>query len=267
MKAPYYLTSQITLERSLPHNLFVTVAYDINRGVKPNRTRDINAPLPETGIRPSPNEGQIVQLQGSGQSLQQHFKASMRQRFSIFNITANYMYFYGRTDQEVDARTGRDVALPTNSYDLQQEWGNPSNPRHTFSAGINSRLPLDVYLTTTLNARSGNFYNITTGRDDNKDGAINDRPAGVPKNSEVGPGFFDVGFNFSKAFELSRADGAQRGSSGGAGPQMNVFANLNNAFNKTHLGTPSGVMTSPFFRQSYNSSSPRTIEVGMRFQF
>ena len=152
----------------------------------------------------------------------------------------------------------------------QKDWGYPGNPHHTFNASLNSRLPLDVYLTTAINARSGQYYSITTGKDDNKDGVINDRPPGVPKNNQVGPHYFDVSFNFSKAFELNRAAGAtpQRGSNaGGAGPQMNVFANLNNAFNVTHLGTPSGVMTSPFFRRSFNASSPRTIEVGMRFQF
>jgi hypothetical protein len=129
---------------------------------------------------------------------------------------------------------------------------------------------LDVYLTTVIGGRSGQYYTITTGRDDNKDGVINDRPPGVKKNTEIGPGYFDVSFNFSKAFELSRSEGSlpQRATSaGGAGPQMNVFANLNNAFNMTHPGTPSGVMTSPFFRRSFNATSPRTIEVGMRFQF
>ena len=44
-----------------------------------------------------------------------------------------------------------------------------------------SRLPWDVYLTTTINAMSGQFYTVTTGKDDNKDGAINDRP---PRRSQ-----------------------------------------------------------------------------------
>ncbi len=268
IRSAYYLTSQITLERSLPNNMFVTVSYDINRGLRPVRTRDINAPLPETGIRPLPDQGQIVQLQGTGLSLQQHLKATMRQRFSIFNVTASYTYFHGNSDQEVDARRGREVALPANSYDLGQEWGNTGRPSHMFGASVNSRFPLDVYLTTAIHAISGTYYTITTGRDDNQDGAINDRPSGVPKNSEVGPHFFDVSFNISKAFELNRG-GAFPSASNAAGsaPQVNVFANLNNAFNMTHPGRPSGVMTSPFFMRSFNATSPRTIEVGMRFQF
>jgi hypothetical protein len=190
----------------------------------------------------------------------------MRQRFSVFNVTADYIYYYGVSDQEV-GRRGRIRALPTNSYDIRQDWGNQGNPRHTFNAGVNSRLPLDVYLTTMINARSGEFYNITTGQDDNKDGAINDRPPGVPKNSELGPNYFNVSFNFSKAFQLNSMAGSGRGPDSSSAPQINVFANLNNAFNMTHLGTPSGVMTSPFFRKSYSADAPRTIEVGMRFQF
>jgi hypothetical protein len=125
-------------------------------------------------------------------------------------------------------------------------------------------------LTTAISAKSGTFYNITTGKDDNKDGSINDRPPGVPKFTGLGPHYFDVSFNFSKAFELNHAGAAtpeRTVNSAGSGPQMNVFANLNNAFNMTHPGTPSGVMTSPFFGKSFSAASPRTIEVGMRFQF
>jgi hypothetical protein len=271
MRAPYYVPAQISFERSLPGNSFVTVAYDFVRGIKPNRTRDINAPLPETGIRPIPEEGQIVQLQDTGKSWYQHVKASVRQRFSIFNITANYTYLWGLSDQEADSR-GRDVALPSNSYNLHQDWGNPGNPHHTFNASVNSKMPMDVYLTTTIAAKSGTFYNVTTGKDDNKDGAISDRPPGLPKYSAVGPHFFNVSFNFSKAFELRGVSGARTQRRGpvptaAAGAQMNVFANLNNAFNMTHPGTPSGVMTSPFFGRSFNATSPREIEVGMRFQF
>ena len=262
-KAPYYWVSQLAVERSLPGNLFVTVAYDISRGLKLSRTRDINAPLPGTDVRPQPDLGQIAQFQASGGSLHQHFKTTLRQRFSIFNVVADYTYYHGVNDGSIRARRG-DIGLPANSYDLRQEWGNTANPRHIFNAGVNSRLPLDVYLTTVVEATGGRRYTITTGRDDNNDGSINDRPAGVLKNSEVGPHFFNVSFNFSKAFAFN--GGALQGGSG-SGPQLNVFANLNNAFNMTHLGTPSGVMTSRFFMRSFNATSPRTIEAGLRFQF
>jgi hypothetical protein len=254
----YYPIGQLSVERSLPNNLFVTLGYEGVRAIKPLRTRDINSPLPETGIRPNPNEGQVLQFQSSGLSTYHHLKASMRQRFSIFVVNANYRYMHGLSDQE--DRRGTNLYLPVDSYNLHNEWGNTVDPRHTFSASVNARLPLDVYLTTVIEARSGSFYTIRTGKDDNGNGVSNDRPPGVAKNSEVGPNYFDVGFNFSKAFDLNR-------SAASTGPQMNVFANLSNAFNMQHPGLPSGVVTSPFFMRSFNATSPRTIEVGMRFQF
>ncbi len=257
LRNSYFAVVQLQLEQSLANNLFVSVAYDRSRGIKAQRVRDLNAPFPKTGLRPFPNEGQIVQLEG-GLSTHQHFKATMRQRISVFNLTADYMYYHGLHDQP---STG--LSLPVDSRNVWKEWGRTNNPSHTFNASVNSRLPMDVYLTTVVGARSGTRYTITTGRDDNGDGVSNDRPPGIGKNTEVGPNYFDVSFNISKAIEFRR-DGS---SAAGTGPRMNVFANLSNAFNMTHLGRPSGVMTSPFFRRSFNATLPRQIEAGMRFQF
>jgi hypothetical protein len=264
-EAETYYPIQIGWERTLPRNLFVTVNYQRIRGIRLIRNRDINAPLPGSNIRPIPSEGQIALHEHNGQSTHHHIKASMRQRFSIFNVTANYEYYVGWNDQG----SGGFGGLSTNSYDRMQDWGYAGGERHNFSTNINSRLPLDVYLTTKIGAKSGQSYTITTGKDDNQDGVINDRPAGVGKNTVYGPHYFDVSFNFSKAVQLSRGGAATTPARGNtpSGPQMNVFANLNNAFNMTHRGTPSGVMTSPFFMKSFNATSPRQIEVGMRFQF
>jgi len=259
--APYPI-GQIGIERSLPHNLFVTLSYDYVRSIDAIRARDVNAPFPDgiIGSRPNPNEGQVYQFQSSGQSKNQHLKASMRQRFSIFVVTANYTYGYGKSDQE--DRRGVKYYLPIDNYNLHREWGNTVDPRHDFSASVNAKLPLDVYLTTVFKAQSGGFYTITTGKDDNKDGTSNDRPPGAVKNSEVGPSYFDISFNFSKAYEFKRRTGA-----GTTAPQMNVFANVNNSLNTQHPGLPSGVMTSPFFGKSYSATNPGTMQVGVKYQF
>jgi hypothetical protein len=265
LAAQYYIGSQISLEHSFPSNLFVSVSFDHNRGVHLPRLRNLNAPLPGTGEKPFPTEGQIIQFQSSGIGSHKNFRVSMRQRFSIFNITGKYSYYAGYNDNGIGGNTsGGSPGLPADSYNLRLDRGHPgANPKHTFDSSINSRLPLNVYLTTTISAKSGSMYNVTTGRDDNQDGITNDRPVGVPKFNAVGPGYFNVSFNFSKAFQLRRS----AGNGGGSGPQVNVFADLNNAFNMTHFGTPSGVMTSPFFGKPTNATSPREIEAGMRFQF
>jgi hypothetical protein len=122
------------------------------------------------------------------------FKLSMRQRFSIFNVNATYTLTRGYAD-------GNNNSPPSNSYRLRDDWGRAGlESEHAFSSSINSRLPIGVYLLTTLTARSGTMYNITTGVDNNKDGEFNDRPAGVPRNSETGPNYFVVGFNSPRPF-------------------------------------------------------------------
>ena len=102
---------------------------------------------------------------------------------------------------------------------------------------------------------------MLTGRDDNRDGNINDRPAGVPRNIAHAPRYFNVDFNISKAFFLDETGDA------GVRKNINVFANMINAFNRVHYGVPSGVMTSPNFGRSTSATQPRVVEVGLRFQF
>jgi hypothetical protein len=102
-------------------------------------------------------------------------------------------------------------------------------------------------------------YSITTGMDDNGDGVTNDRPPGMRRLSRIGPTYRRVSFNISKAFRIGRSKNSAS--------SLSVFANASNAVNTVKLGTPSGVMTSPFFGKSTSDSNPREIEIGMRIQF
>jgi hypothetical protein len=265
--APYNAITSVSFERTLPANLFLTISAEYNRGVKLLRSRNLNAPLPGTGLKPFPEEGHIYQLESTGKSEYKNVRVSMRQRFSIFNVTGAYTLASANGDVD------QPFVLPSNNYDLRADWGRTGFlQKHSFNTAINARLPLDVYLTTSITANSGSRYNVTTGKDDNGDGQTNDRPAGVARNSANGPRFFNVGFNLSKAFRLGGSSvpagsGRRSGDSGG-GAQMSVFLNANNALNMTNPGTPSGVMTSPFFGRSFSAASgPREIAAGLRFQF
>jgi hypothetical protein len=279
----YYFSSLISVEQSLPGNLFLTASYDYNRGTKMRRMRNINAPMPGTlsdenpdGVRPFPEEGDIVQLESSGLSIHKNFKVRLRQRFSIFNINASYSGNVGHSDGD-----GR--RLPADSYNLRGDWGRAGlRQTHRFNASVNSRLPWGVYLTTVLNYDSGSMYSITTGKDNNRDGEFTDRPAlatdltrpgviitdfgafdlnpepgqaVIARNSETGPHELTWGFNVSKAIPLAGRS------------QISVFANLSNAFNMTNLWSPSGTLTSSRFGISSAAASPRRIQAGMRYQF
>jgi hypothetical protein len=258
---PLYGNIAFAVERSLPRNLFVSASYDYQRGMRLLRSRDMNAPLPGTPAdangripRPDASQGQVWLLESAALSKWNAFRANMRQRFSIFNINVGYTYQLNTGDVSWDGP----FSNPSNSYDLLADWANV--PRHQLNGSVNSRLPLDVYLTTSFSMNNGNPYSITTGMDNNGDGVVNDRPAGTPRLSEIGPTSKNVSFNISKAFQV------RKGRNGSAS-NLNVFANMSNAFNIVNRGTPNGVLTSKFFGKSTSASNPREIEVGMRFQF
>jgi hypothetical protein len=249
--APYQVNSSVQVERSLPANLSVSTSLDYRRGYHLLRSRNLNAPLPGQTERPDPAEGNIWRLESTGVSSRTEFQVSMRQRLSRFTLNADYTYEVSSTD------TTGTFSAPTNNYDLRSDQARVTG--HQFSTRINSQLPLELYLTTNLSWSSGNPYTITTGFDENGDGVTNDRPPGVPRNSERGPYRHNVSFNISKAFPLGD------GRTGGA--NMSLYANMNNAFNRTNLGTPVSNLSSSRFGQYVSASNPREITAGMRFSF
>ena len=51
-------------------------------------------------------------------------------------------------------------------------------------------LPKGFRLQMTMNVSSGAPFNITTGQDNNGDGSVNDRPAGLGRNANLTPDFY-----------------------------------------------------------------------------
>jgi hypothetical protein len=255
--APYSVISSVSVERTFKNTLFLSGRYEFRKGVHLFRTRDLNAPL--LGLtRPDPSRGSVLNLESTASSRSQILTFNVRQRFSIFNANASYSYYAQYNDSDGFFSTAAD------NYNLRLDWGRSTTPIHQINGTVNAKLFLGVFLTGSVNANSGNLYNITTGDDDNHDSNINDRPPNTGRNSADGPRFVTFNFNISKAFFLRSS---ANGSAGASGPNVNLFANMNNAFNRTNYGTPSGVMSSEFFGKPYSARNAREVEVGLRFQF
>jgi hypothetical protein len=252
LAAPYSVNASFQIERSLPKNLFVTASYDYHKGSHILRSRNLNAPRPGETERPDPSEGNVWRLESTGISKFKAIRVAMRQRFSIFSLDASY-------SRELNGDIITNFGAPTDNFNLNVDYA--EYVRHYMNMSINSRLFWNVFLTTNISFSNGSPYTITTGYDDNGDGVTNDRPKGVPRYSGRGPRQSNVSFNLSKAFTLGGI------KIGGASPNVNLFANFNNAFNRTNLGTPVGVLSSPFLGKSISAYNPRQITVGMRFQF
>jgi hypothetical protein len=276
----------LSFERTFLNTLFFSVAYDRNREVHRARLRNLNAPMDitspiprscspgqskQTCVRPQLDRGNILSLEPSAGASDAALRLNFRGRFSIFIASANYTMTDNRLDNSPgpgfgngngQAGYGQD-GLNSDNYNLRADWSRGIVSRTTLNTTLNARMPVGIFLTGTMSKAGRRRYTILTGKDDNQDTTINDRPPGVGRNTGVAPGTLTFNFNISKAFFF----GSGNGGSNTTRTNINLFANMTNAFNHPNYAAPSGVMTSPNFGRSTSAGDPREIEIGMRFQF
>jgi hypothetical protein len=135
-------------------------------------------------------------------------------------------------------------------------------------------------------AQSGAAYNITTGRDDNNDGVINDRPAGVGRNSARGEGYWNlsnlritrqIGFGARAGATGGRPlNAAAQGPRGGGNPggfntdsrySVEFFINAQNPLNRVIPQAYSGNLLSLYYRQVTAVQSARRVNLGLSLRF
>jgi hypothetical protein len=172
------------LEKSLPRGIGLTFSWDGIRGVHLYRSRDINAPVPVSFVRPDPSSGSVYQLESTGTSRSNNFTVDFKQTLRSkgnLSVFANYTLGWNFNDTDGGFR------LPANNYDLRSEWGRaPADQRHRFVAGLNFRTLWGIGLNTSIQANSNRPYNITTGFDDNRDGDTKARPPGKASGRQAG---------------------------------------------------------------------------------
>src|SRR5262245_32715377 len=181
LRVPYTINFTGSVEHQFARGWVGSVTYIYARGLHQFRSRDINAPLPGTGLRPDPTQGGVFQIESSASSLYQGVMFSAQRRLGkLFQVFSNYTYSHTLSDSDGA------LSLPADNYNLRQEWGPAStNRRHFLFIGGSATLPYGFRLNPFLTASSGAPFNITTGLDNTGDGQINDRPAGVSRNSDL----------------------------------------------------------------------------------
>ncbi len=234
LQAPYIIQSAIGVERQLPFNSTVAVTFTNSHGLHQLVSRNINAPLPGTIIRPDPDLGQVQLFESSGlfnqNQLMVNLNTRMTRTLSVFAMYANN-----------HAKSNTDGAnfFPENQYDLRAEYGRSSlDIRRRFALGGSLMMKWGLRLSPFIIAHSGAPFNIFVGRDLNGDLIINDRPAFataaqvgqpnivqtpwgifnlapkpgdviIPRNYGEGAGYFAVNLRLSKTWGF----GPERGAS------------------------------------------------------
>lgn len=283
--APYTLNSAYTWEQDLVKGWKVSSSFDFTRSVHLVRTRNINAPYPGLPLPPAlgrdeidrmrpffPFVGNRLQFESSASAFSKNLNMRVFLPPSLklyrFGVTGMLQYTLGWFDDDASA---------VNQYDWTSEWGPSSGDiRHRLQGTANLTMPWQTRVDMLIAANSGRPYSITTGRDDNGDQSTNDRPAGLARNSERGPGAYNIDAQFSKQFTLRRTSAAPRLNSAlpqigpvaspapsGEGLRLNLILSVRNLLNNTQLRGYSGVLTSPLFGKPTGTAPGRNMTAGL----
>jgi hypothetical protein len=218
LQLPKVHQASIGIERQVTQNLTVQASYQMLRGR--NQLRSINANAPEIAgfdlngqpiwRRPNALVGNVAQFNSTGRSQSDRLEIRGTYRVPQRSIFMNVNYALGQVKNHADSAT----SLPANNLDPDAEWG-PSRQdvRHRIQGMVNVPLFYGVRTSVNFQAQSAAPYTITTGRDENRDGVVNDRPAGVGRNTERGAATWTMNLNITKQFAL----GGPRNGQGGGG--------------------------------------------------
>ena len=283
LEMPYVIQTSVGLETN-PWKLFrLTTNYQYQRGVHLLHGRNLNAPIPGFG-RPDSAVGNITNIESSAYQSSHRLMVGIGPAKFVQGLFWNLSYLFMRNTNEADSP----LSLPSNNFNLRADRGPAATDfRHLFSGFISKRLPAGFNISTIFQTSSALPYNITTGFDNNGDTVINDRPAGVGRNSARGRARWEIGSRLSwgidfgpdqqpvggpqiRMVRVGGGDGAAPPSLPGAATKkyrLEFYAQAFNLLNHANLGAFSGVQTSPFFGRATSAQPPRRMELGLRMNF
>jgi hypothetical protein len=254
-RIPYTLQYSIGVERQVTAKSTASAVYIGNRGIDVFRSIDANAPLDGSLIPPNPTLGQVRQIQSEGYLKGNALELTFRGKPSKY-FAGQIQYTLSRTDNNTSGIT----FFPANSYNPAADWGRSDNDRlHKFDLLASSQPTRFFTFGVALSLYSGKPVNVTTGADDNHDGIINDRPAGVARNSMAGPGLINLDLNLAHDFLLSKP--------GKGAKILSVSLNSFNVLNHPNYVTYVGTVTSPLFGQPAAALPPRRMQLDVQFKF
>jgi Carboxypeptidase regulatory-like domain/TonB dependent receptor-like, beta-barrel len=253
---PYTVQYSAGVERQITAKSTLSAMYIGSRGIDQFRSIDANAPLPPSySNRPNSNLGQDREIQSDGYQKSNALEVTFRGSPMKF-LTGQVQYTFSKTSNNTSGIT----FFPANSHDPSADWALSDNDRrHKFDLLGTAQAGKMFVLGMALSVYSGKPVNVTTGIDNNHDGVINDRPAGVGRNTLPGPGLINLDLSVAHDFLLSKSPEHAK--------KFTVSVNLFNALNHVNDVTYVGVFGSPHFGSAVAAQPPRRLQFDAQFKF
>lgn len=265
----------VQVERELAPATTLSIGYLHTRGLHIILSRNLNVPTvpATTGIfnlgRPNSQFANISRFESSGDSCYSAMTVSLNRRFQRwFGFRLSYTL-----SKAIDDAGNAFFFTPQDNLNLNDDRGLADNDqRHmltwsgTFEAPpiksgkLVSRALNGFQLSYIFRYSSRLPFNILTGNDRNFDTNVNDRPAGVGRNTGKGFNLAALDLRLSRNFRLSEW------------LQVELLAEAFNLLNRANFQLPNNVFgtgASPLqsFGRPTAAADPRQIQFGMRLSF
>jgi len=261
------LQANLQAERNFGYGMSASVGYLYVRSRHLILSRNINVPTCSNAAqnlcRPDANFGNISYYEGSGDAEYNGMIVSFAKRQGNWlSIRSAYTL-----SKAIDDAGNFFFSTPQNNFDLKDDRGLSDNDqRHklTFSGSVSTPLPNKVLngfqLSWIYMYASRLPFNILLGTDRNGDTNINDRPAGVARNTGRGFNFSELDLRLSKRITFRDRVG------------LELLAEGFNVLNRSNLSVPNntfgtGATPLPTFGRATQAYDPRQVQLGLRLSF
>ncbi len=251
--SPYMTQYSVEIERELRRGLTLSAGYEGFRGTKMLRSIDKNPPIPPDYARPSPDVNEIREMQSSGTMKRHALNMDLRGRITKY-FQGALLYSLSSNRNDFDGFS----TLPPDSLDLSGQWARADyDRRHRLRMTGAFDLPAKFNIGLILEAETGQPYELTTGRDINRDGRAAERPAGVGRNALQEPGAYVFDVRLSRDFTIGNDER----------PTLTVSADAFNLLNTVNYSRIVGNQSSPFFGQPVAADPARRMQLRLRLSF
>jgi hypothetical protein len=276
IKESYSEQAALQVERALPGGGTLSVGYQHLRGLHLILSRNVNVPrftaagaaalgLSNLG-RPDPRFANVSRYESSGDSYYDAATVSLNKRAGAWAaLRASYTF-----SKAIDDAGNFFFFTPQNNLDLRDERalsdndqrhrltlsGTLESPAHSHSAPARAFRGFLLSYLFTYGSRLP--FNVVTGTDRNNDTNVNDRPAGVGRNTGRGFDYASLDVRLARKFSL------------GERVNLEAIAEGFNVLNRANLQTPNNTLrpdTLSTFGRPSAADSPRQIQLGLRLNF